>query len=235
MSAGPLWGVRLAEAWVRAYTATAPPDVAVDRRAEVAADVADELRAAGGEVPAGALSRRIAGRALRGVPADLAWRVAVEVAPGRGAWHLSHPATAIGALTAVLVPLVLLSELLRLPAAGEARGVLDLVHAAVVLLSAAVVALAVTAAARRLVGGRGSSVVPRRGVLRLVRRWAGLLACVSWAAAALWRFVPGTGGSLAALAWAVFGVALLLWLLAVTATLVTVAVSGRRSGRDRVP
>ena len=215
MSPGRPWGARLALWWVAAYTATAPPGDAADRRAEVAADVADELRAS---ADLQVVSRRMAGRVVRGVGADVLWRLSVERDPGRGAWHLRHPATVIGALTALLVPLVVAGDVLRLPSRGDAGRLLDLVHTAVVLVSAAVLAVAVTALVRRAVEPQPTAEVRQsRGALRAVRRWAGLAVCVCGAAAALWRFTPGPWEQIAAVSWAAFAVALLVWLAAAAA------------------
>lgn len=203
-------GARLACWWVTAYTATAPPQDAADRRAEIAADVVDQLRTGGH-----GLSRRIAGRVLRGVAADLLWRLSVERAPGRAGWHLAHPATLLGALTALLVPLVLVGDALRRPAADPWGRALGLVDAGVVLLSAAVLSVAITALLRRLTDrSRGRGTGPRRSVLRTARHWAAMALCVAWALAALWRFVPGPWAQVAAVAWAVFGFALVAWLAA---------------------
>ena len=208
------WGARLAAWWVAAYTATAPQPDAADRRAEIAADVADQLRTGGDRA---ALSRRIAGRAVRGAGADLLWRIAVERAPGRAAWHLAHPATLLGALTAPLVPLVFVGDVLRGPAGGDFGRALGIVDAAVGLLSAAVLSVAITALLRR---SADRSPSPRSGpsgsLLRTARRWAGLTVCVAWALAAIWRFVPGPWGEVAAVAWAAFGLALVAWAVAAT-------------------
>jgi hypothetical protein len=71
-TAQPL-GARLASSWSRAYTYRLPADVAFARRAEIAADLHDQLADAAG-VSSAAVSRAIASRMLLGVPADLSWR-----------------------------------------------------------------------------------------------------------------------------------------------------------------
>lgn len=224
MTPGRPWGARLALWWVAVYTATAPPEDAEDRRAEVAADVADELRCSG---MSAAASRRMAGRVLRGVAADVLWRLSVERAPGRAAWHLEHPTTVIGTLTGLLLPLVLVGDVLRSLSGGSAGRLLDLVHAGVVLSSAAVLAVAITVVIRRLAEGpRGRQ---DRGALLRARRGVGLGVCVLWAAAALWRFTPGPWEGLAAGAWAAFAVCLLVWL--VLSGVVAVATRRQRARR----
>jgi len=59
--------IRWVEAWARYYTRELSPTVAVDRRAELASDLFEHAAAEG--TPAAILSR-----AIRGIPADLAWR-----------------------------------------------------------------------------------------------------------------------------------------------------------------
>lgn len=59
--------IRVVEAWARYYTRELSPTVALDRRAELASDLFEHAAAAG--TPAAILSR-----AIRGIPADLAWR-----------------------------------------------------------------------------------------------------------------------------------------------------------------
>jgi hypothetical protein len=208
------WGPRLAAWWVGAYTATAPEQDAADRRAEIAADVADELRTGDDRT---LLSRRISGRVLRGVAADLLWRISVERAPGRAAWHLAHPSALLGALTALLLPLVLIGDALRGPWAATFGRALGLVDGAVVLLSAAILSVAITALLRRLTDRtRSPRAGPPRNPLRTARHWAGVAMCVAGATAAIWRFVPGPWGQVAAVSWAAFGLALVAWLAATT-------------------
>jgi len=210
MTRGVPWGARLALWWVATYTATAPRQEAVDRRAEIAADVADQLRAA--PVVARVASRQIAGRALRGLGSDVLWRVSVERSPGRARWHLEHPATVLGALAVLLTPTVALGDTLRRTSAGRPGRALVFVHSAEVLFGAAILAIALTALLRRLVERRPDPAGPRRASLDLARRSIALLACASYGAAALWRFVPGALGKLAAAAYVVFGLAVIAWI-----------------------
>jgi hypothetical protein len=97
--------------WAGALTRTAPPDAGADRLAEIRADVHDHMMA--GRAPQlqpGVLSRRIAGRVLRGMPADITWRLEIEWTPGRLRWHLRHPGTVVAGLFLVLAPLGLLAD-----------------------------------------------------------------------------------------------------------------------------
>ena len=210
MTRGVPWGARLALWWVAAYTATAPRQDAVDRRAEITADVADQLRVAG--VVGRVASRRIAGRALRGMGADVLWRMSVERSPGRARWHLEHPATLLGGLAVLLTPTVALGDTLRRTSAGRPGRALVFVHSAEVLFGAAILAVALTALLRRVVERRHGRRGLRRVSLELVRRSIALLAYASYGAAALWRFVPGALGGLAAAAYVIFAVAVTAWL-----------------------
>jgi hypothetical protein len=210
MTTGPPRGARLAQWWVAAYTATAPEAARQDRRAELAADLADQERAAGR--PDAALSRRIAGRAARGVTADLMWRLAVECVPGRGAWHLAHPATVLGAVTAVLVPLNLVDDRLGVLGNGWLGAGSGVLHGAVLLLSAVVAGFAVTAALRQL-GGRRRALRPAStaALLLRLRHRSWVVGCVAWALSELWRFAPAPLGRLSDGAWVLVGLSLLTW------------------------
>jgi hypothetical protein len=193
--------------WVSVYTSTAPPEDAADRRAELASDVADQL----GSTQSAEVSLRIAGRVLRGVPADVVWRLAVERAPGRAGYHLAHPATVLGVLAAALIPLTIVGDVLRWPSVGGAGDLREVVQAAVVLLSGAVVAMAFTAGLHRILRGRSGSPVRPTGLLGLVRRWTRLGMFVTWALSALWRFPAGGLGSVSAVAWAACAALFLVW------------------------
>ena len=101
----------LASWWVDVYTRTAPVDEAADRRGEVESDLHEQAAAAAARgTPARRVSWEIAGRMVRGMPADLAWRVEVEQAPGRLRWHLQHPATVYATALLVLIPLGLVAD-----------------------------------------------------------------------------------------------------------------------------
>jgi len=228
----PPWGARLASWWVTAYTATAPEQDGRDRRAEVAADIADQQRST--DLPRRVVSRSIAGRVLRGSAADLVWRFSVELTPGRAAWHRAHPVTLIGTLTALLIPLAGLADVLRRLAGGSPSREIGLVEAAVALDSALILAIAFTAVVWRLTGRRRSEVAGvRRGWLRTVRSCAGVAGCVAASMSAIWRFVPGVRGEVATVAYAVFGVAVLTWLTAAVALAVVRLVRPGAAGDER--
>jgi hypothetical protein len=203
---------RVALWWARSYTRSAPePDRSV-RRAELAADVHDQLadaRARG--VPELQVARSVVGRVLRGAAADLTWRLGVEWTPARLDWHLAHPGTLLAGLFVVLVPTTMLADAARGPV-SDLGPFLNLLAALVVLFASTAVVVAGIAVVRRLV----------RRELRLARpgfadaRRAALSAmCVLWAGAALWRFVPDSRGwpaHLSEFSWAGFGLALVVYL-----------------------
>lgn len=87
---------RLALAWAAWYTRDLDPATTRDRRDEIASDVWEQV-AGQADRPAAALAASIAGRVVRGIPADLAWR-----------WRMPslHPApTAVRGAVAVAVVL----------------------------------------------------------------------------------------------------------------------------------
>ena len=199
------WGASLATWWVRRYTETAVPAERSDRRAEVAADLHDHYAAAAasGRSPS-RVDREVAARVLRGVPADLTWRLAREAGPDRVAWHLSHPVTLLGALLLPMVGLGVFVDSARDRPAWLAQPVA--VAAAVALpLYAAAVAIALVALVRSL------RRRPHRPSLVGARRTALAALSVTWGLSALWRFAPGLPGTASTLGWAAFGLSLLGW------------------------
>lgn len=205
------WGARLATWWVGRYTATAPAEDRADRRAEVAADVHDQLvHAQAVGLPAGAADRAVAGRVLRGVPADLAWRLARETGPERVAWHVRHPVTLLTGLLPLVVVLGTTVDAARHRATWLA---VPAQLAEGVLLPLYAVALGVG-----LVGGVLAARHPARPSLAGARRTALATMTVSWALSGLWRFAPGPLGAVSTLGWVAFGLALLGWLALVAAT-----------------
>lgn len=98
-------GARFARWWVDAMTRTAAGTIAFDRRAEIASDVHDQLADAWHRGALAQGSRAVVGRVVRGMPADIVWRVGLEARPSRFAWHLRSPSTAITALLVVTFPL----------------------------------------------------------------------------------------------------------------------------------
>ena len=77
------WLAALVGWWVRLYTRAAPPAEAADRQAEVASDVYEQLAAARADRGGAGGAPAVLGRAARGVPADVAWRLRMEGSPGR--------------------------------------------------------------------------------------------------------------------------------------------------------
>ncbi len=213
MTSGRPRSAGLAAWWVDVYTRTAPVDEAADRRGEVESDLHEQAAAAAARgTPARRVSWEIAGRLVRGMPADLAWRVEVEQAPGRLRWHLQHPATVYAAALLVLIPLGLVADGTR------TRGDVHRWSAAGALGLAALVGCAVVVAFGLV---SLAYLRPSLGALRRVgaRRVRPFLVCVMsflWALAGVWRFVPNELSTVSALAWGFFGVALVAYLLAIT-------------------
>lgn len=203
---------RLALWWARVYTRTAPEPDGSARRAELAADVHDQLAEARSRaLPGDEVARSVLGRVLRGVAADLAWRFGVESTPARLDWHLAHPGTVLAGLFVVLVPATMLADAARGPVA-ELGHFVNPLASTVVLLSSAAVAVAGIALGRWLV--RKERLRARLTVTG-TRRAALSAMCVLWAGAALWRFVPDSRGwsaHVSGFAWAGFGLALLVYL-----------------------
>ncbi len=199
------WGSSLASWWVRRYTETAEPTERSDRRAEVAADLHDHYAAAAAEGRSPSrVDRQVAGRVLRGVPADLTWRLAREAGPDRVAWHLSHPVTLLGALVLPIVGLGVFVDSAR-DSAPWLAGPVALAEAVALPLHAAAVAVALVAVVRSL------RRRPHRPSLVGARRIALAGLSVTWGLAALWRFAPGLPGAASSLGWLAFGLSLLGW------------------------
>ena len=198
--------------WGRAYTRTAPEPDRTARRGELAADVHDQLAdARARRVPEHRAARSVVGRVLRGMPADLAWRFAVERASTRVDWHLTHPGTLLAGLFLLLVPTTLLADAARGPV-SVLGPFLDVFASLVVLLSASAVGVAAVALVRRLLAG---TLLFGRLTFADVRRAAVSAMCVLWAGAALWRFVPASEGwaaGVSSISWIGFGLALLVYL-----------------------
>jgi hypothetical protein len=76
----------IVRAWVAAYTSGLPESAAADRKALIDADLWDEAGADWSGAPSG-LARQRLSRLVRGVPADLAWRVEQQRRVTRGHWR----------------------------------------------------------------------------------------------------------------------------------------------------
>jgi hypothetical protein len=161
-------------------------------------------------VPEHQVARSVVGRVVRGVAADVAWRLGVERTPARMDWHLAHPGSLLACLFVVLVPTTMLADAARGPV-SELGPLAGLLASMVALLSSAAVVFAVVGLARRLVRG---DVVPGSPTLATARRAALSAMCVLWAGAALWRFVPesrGWSAHVSGVSWAGFGLVLLVY------------------------
>jgi hypothetical protein len=133
-------------AWGRWYTSDLPDELAADRIAELESDVYEERAAADG---APGVGRSILARAVRGIPADLAWRFSGLRGAALGAPHgtfplampaLAHLATALLLTWGVLIVVRVVEGILD----GSWSGAWDLVAAGVVGLAMALVGAAYT-------------------------------------------------------------------------------------------
>lgn len=133
-------------AWARWYTRDLPGDVAADRIAELESDVFEERAAAASEPGVGS---SILWRAVRGVPADLAWRSArlhgAALTAPAGTFPLALPALAHVATALLLAWGVLI--VVRVGSGvidGSWVGAWDLVAAGLVGLGLALIGSALT-------------------------------------------------------------------------------------------
>jgi hypothetical protein len=187
------------------YTATTDPQLARERRDELRADLHDHLQqglAAGAGT--GQLSRAMLGRTLRGVGADVLWRVEAEWARDGLRSLAAEPVTVLGALFVTLLPISLLADASRrfefVPA--EVREALTLACGTLYTFA---VAYTLVAAGMRTIGARRSSArLLRHRLSRTLR----LVMFASFALSGIWRFAPDPFGQISAWAWAMFGVSL---------------------------
>ena len=138
-------------AWCQWYTADLPDEVAAERRAELASDLFDEREHFG----AGATGS-ILGRAVRGIPADLAWRGArlrrVAVSASRGTFPLAMPALAhLAAIALVAWGGFIVWRVARNVLIGDWRGAADVAELSVAGLVLALVGSWLLVVARRRV------------------------------------------------------------------------------------
>lgn len=215
-------GARFALWWVAAVTRTAEPDIALDRRAEIASDVHEQLTTAWPDLPAA--SRSVVGRVIRGVPSDIAWRVGLEVRPGRFAWHLRNPSTAITFLFVAMIPLnVAADSNLAATARGDHTWLLldytvplwvatDFVGVCILLIAGLALATRVwprwRVAAERFEPGSG---------LERARRFATASLGIALAGSAVFRF--GAVGLLGGIFWLAFAAFVVLYAALLLVTL----------------
>ncbi|NUT59390.1 MAG: hypothetical protein HOQ00_11195 [Agromyces sp.] len=136
-------------AWCRWYTADLPDDVAAERRAEVASDLYEEREHSGAHA-----SGSILGRAIRGIPADLAWRGArlrrAAMGAPRGTFPLAMPALAhLAAIALVAWGGLIVWRVARTMLIGDWRGAADVAELSVVGLVLALVGSWLLMVARR--------------------------------------------------------------------------------------
>jgi uncharacterized membrane protein len=201
----------LVRRWVALYTLGAPEPAGSDRRAELESDLYEHRKAlqSSGRGATGA----VAGRIVRGIPSDLAWRIDVEWTPERRRWHLDHPTMMLGTALAILIPFTLVTDALR-TAPGEVDPALGwrdagLLGFLTLSASAAVVGLSLASFAHLA----ASRPRPTRLSLRHVRRASLCSMSALWALSGVWRYSPGLD-AVSSVAWIGFGVALLTFVLA---------------------
>ncbi|GAA1788499.1 hypothetical protein [Agromyces lapidis] len=125
--------------WCRWYTADLPDEVAAGRRAELASDLFEERAHSG----AGATAS-ILGRAIRGIPADLAWRGARlrggALGAPRGTFPLAMPALAhLAAIALVAWGVFVVWRVARSVLLGDWHGAADVAELTAVGLVLALV------------------------------------------------------------------------------------------------
>ncbi|RYC14590.1 hypothetical protein [Nocardioides zhouii] len=212
MSLTDTTGARIARWWVHALTRTAEPTAGRDRRDEIASDVHEQLAEASGRGALAAGSRSVVGRVVRGVPADLVWRIRLEARPGRLAWHLRNPSTALTSAFLVMVPV---NQMADAAWPGE-RHLVDYrvpLWAATEALGVALLAFVLWAAWARVRPGAVASAqkYPSRSRAERLRRAATAFMAVSWAGSAVFRF--GFVEPIGAVCWGLFWLGLLLYLV----------------------
>ena len=94
---------RLVHFWVALYTLGVPEPSRTDRRAEIESDVWEHELAAGSTMHT---ERAIAGRCVRGAPADLGWRLAQRTGRRRHGDGRGRVTIAFVVATAALVTLM---------------------------------------------------------------------------------------------------------------------------------
>jgi hypothetical protein len=185
---------------------------------EIASDVHEQVAAGLAEgMPQRSLSRAVRGRALRGALSDVAWRIEVEWARDG---VLTGDRVRLG-LSVLLVCAVVVWDAARggLVDQDLAEGSTLVVRAvAALLLALSLASLVAAAAAPRGLVSRARKHLRRAAV--------GFLSC-SFAAAVLWRDAAPPFDGVAAAAWALFGVGLVL----TVAALVVGWVRRRRTGK----
>lgn len=204
------WGADFALAWADVMTRTAPTSARESRLLEIASDVHEHAAA---RPSAGRrISRQVALRSVRGIPADLSWRLRLELSAGRRLWHVDHPASLLAASLTVLVPLNLATGA---PHVGGWWS-LDVALSWMVILFAAVTV--VRHVQRRVQGRLRGWNDLRLGPLTRARRAAVGVVGLSWACATVGN-VPGSMLSgFSSLSWGVFGFALAGYVLLVVAS-----------------
>lgn len=210
---------RFALGWVHALTRTAEPEAARDRRDEIASDVHEQLEEARQQGVLSAGSRAVVSRVVRGIPADLIWRIGLETRPGRFDWHLRNPSSALTSGFAVMVPINLAAD----SAYPGGRGAVDYrvpLWIATDALGMALIAFGLGAVLARVRRGSTRGVDHYRPASRTERLRRALTAflAVSWAGSAVFRF--GVVSPIGNVSFGLFVLGVLAYLAAVIGPLV---------------
>lgn len=136
-------------AWCRWYTGDLPDEVAAERRAELASDLFEEREQTGDRA-----TGSILGRAVRGIPADLAWRGArlrhAALGAPRGTFPLAMPALAhLAAIALVAWGAFIVWRIVRSVVIGDWHGAADVAELSVAGLLLALVGSWLLMVARR--------------------------------------------------------------------------------------
>lgn len=220
MSVTDTSGARIAAWWVHVLTRTAEPTAGRDRRAEIASDVHEQLTDAWEQGALAAGSRSVVGRVVRGVPADLIWRIGLEARPGRLAWHLRNPSTALTSAFLVMVPVNQMADS-AWPGERHFVGYRIPLWVATEVLGAALLAFGLWAALARVRRRwmAGAEKYHSRSRAERMRRAVTAFMAVSWAGSAVFRF--GFVEPIGAVFWGLFWLGLLVYLAVVVGSVGT--------------
>lgn len=182
-------GARFATWWVESVTRTAEKDIALDRRAEIASDVHEQLTDAWHRDSLSMGSRSVVSRVVRGMPSDIVWRTGLELRPSRFAWHLRNPSTVITALFLVMVPVNMAANS-AFPAERRLIEYRIPLWVATDLIGSCILLFALVALAARARGQwtAGTESYEPESRLESARRAITAAMGITWAGAAVFRF-----------------------------------------------
>jgi hypothetical protein len=194
MNVSEVAGARFATWWAEVMTRTAARSVARDRRAEIASDLHEQLSDAASRGRVASASRSVTSRVVRGIPADMAWRLGLELRPGRLGWHLRNPSSAITVMFLVMLPVGWAADS-TLPASNRPASwpLLDYripLWVATDVIGALLLLFAVASLTTRALGSAGDSAETYRPATRgeRARRRATAALGITFAGSAVFRF-----------------------------------------------